>query len=148
VIVADTGPLLAAVNRRDPAHQLAAMLVADLGRDLVVPDSVIVEADHLVRRRIGRYAAQALLESLAIGEHRVGHSTPELLRRAVAIDAQYADLDLGICDALVMAYAERHDLPILTFDFAHFRATKPANGHWRLVIDEQRYSTVCASRPT
>lgn len=39
-----------------------------------------------------------------------------------------------------MALAERHGLPILTFDFAHFRATKPARGHWRLVVDEARYA--------
>ena len=38
-----------------------------------------------------------------------------------------------------MAYAERHHLPVLTFDFEDFRATRPAKGHWRLVIDEARY---------
>jgi hypothetical protein len=38
-----------------------------------------------------------------------------------------------------MAYAERHELPILTFDFHDFRAATPERGHWRLVVDEQRY---------
>ena len=38
-----------------------------------------------------------------------------------------------------MAAAERDRLPILTFDFGHFRATRPADGHWQLVIDEHRY---------
>jgi hypothetical protein len=27
----------------------------------------------------------------------------------------------------------------LTFDFEHFRATRPAHGYWQLVIDEHRY---------
>lgn len=36
--------------------------------------------------------------------------------------------------------AERHELPILTFDFEHFRATRPERGFWQLVIDEARYA--------
>jgi hypothetical protein len=39
-----------------------------------------------------------------------------------------------------MALAERHRLPILTFDFAHFRATRPRRGYWTLVVDEARYA--------
>ena len=38
----------------------------------------------------------------------------------------------------MMAVAERHNLPILTFDFEHFRATQPRHGSWRLVVDEGR----------
>ena len=38
-----------------------------------------------------------------------------------------------------MAVAEQRDLPILTFDFKHFRATRPCDGYWRLVVDENRY---------
>jgi hypothetical protein len=38
-----------------------------------------------------------------------------------------------------MALAERRKLPILTFDFEQFRATRPARSYWRLVVDEARY---------
>jgi hypothetical protein len=38
-----------------------------------------------------------------------------------------------------MALAEEHELSILTFDSEHFRATRPRRGHWRPVLDEQRY---------
>jgi hypothetical protein len=38
-----------------------------------------------------------------------------------------------------MAVAERQKLPILTFDFEDFRATRPSRGFWRLVVDESRY---------
>jgi len=138
-VVADTGPLVAAANTRDEAHGLAAALVTELGRDLIVVDPVIVETDHLLRSRIGSYAARLFLEALVAGEHRVAFLTPVLLRRAAEFDARYADLDLGVADAAIMAYAERHHLPILTFDFEHFRATRPTHGYWRLVIDEARY---------
>jgi hypothetical protein len=53
---------------------------------------------------------------------------------------RFADLDLGFVDGAVMALAERMRVPILTFDFGHFRATRPARGLWHLVVDEPRYA--------
>ncbi len=137
--VCDTGPLVAAANVADEAHGLAAALVSALGRDLVVPTPVAVEVDHVLRARVGGRSARLFLSSLVDGEHRVGYLTATVLHRAVAIDARYEALGLGFADGAVMAYAERFSLPILTFDFAHFRATKPARGYWRLVVDESRY---------
>jgi hypothetical protein len=88
---------------------------------------------------VGIEPARLFLRALAVGAHSLAFLSPGLLRRAVELDAQYADLDLGLVDASVMAIAERRGLPVLTFDFAHFRATQPAAGHWRLVVDEARY---------
>jgi hypothetical protein len=138
-VLCDTGPIVAATDRRDPAHDLAGDLLRGLGRDLVIPDPVVSEADGLVRARVGDHSARLLLSSISQGEHRVMFLTPGLLRRAVEIDALYAPLELGFTDAVVMACAERHDLPILTFDFRDFRATAPESGEWRLVVDESRY---------
>lgn len=104
-----------------------------------------VEVDHIVRDRVRTESARLFLRSLAIGDHAVAFMTPGLLRRAVELDAQYADLDLGLVDASVMAVAERHGMPVLTFDFAHFRATRPASGYWRLVVDEAAYSDAIGS---
>ncbi len=100
---------------------------------------MIVEVDQLLRSRTRPHAARLFLAALAAGEHTVINLTPRLLRRAVELDASFADLDLGYADAAVMATAERDRLPILTFDFGHFRATRPAHGFWQLVIDEHRY---------
>jgi predicted nucleic acid-binding protein len=139
-VVADTGPLVAAANRRDRAHALSAALVTALGRDLVVPEPVLVETDQLLRARVGMHAARLFLGAIVDGEHSVAFLSAGLLRSAADIDARFADLDLGLVDAAVMAYAERHDLPILTFDFEHFRAATPPGGYWRLVVDESRYA--------
>jgi predicted nucleic acid-binding protein len=79
------------------------------------------------------------LHAVADGEHTVVMPTGSLFRRAVEIDAGYAALGLGLVDALVMAIAEERRLPILTFDFEHFRATRPRQGYWELVVDESRY---------
>lgn len=143
-VVADTGPLVAAANRRDRAHVIAAALVIELGRDLVIPEPVLVEVDHLVRRHVGAAVARSLLASIVSAAFGVHFSSPGLLRRAVEIDAQYADLDLGYADATVMALAERENLPVLTFDFEHFRATRPEGGFWRLLVDEHQYAEATA----
>jgi uncharacterized protein len=139
-VVCDTGPLVAAANRRDRAHALAAVLVSELGRDLVVPEPVLVEVDQLLRARVDSRSARLFLTSVVAGEHAVAFLTPGLLRRAAEIDKTYAALDLGLADAAVMALAERHHLPVLTFDFEHFRATRPGRGFWQLVVDEARYA--------
>jgi len=138
-VLADTGPIVAAANRRDRAHDLAAALVTQLGRELVILDPVIVEVDQLLRARVNSEAGAAFLSAVANGEHLVEFMTQGLVRRATQIDARYRDLSLGFVDAALMAYAERHDLPILTFDFEDFRAAPPEGGYWQLVVDEERY---------
>lgn len=139
-VVADTGPLVAATNARDRAHRLAASLVAELGRELIIPDLVLVEVDQLLRARVSKTAALAFLAAISSREHEVAFLSQGLLGRAVAIDSRFSDLDLGLVDASVMAYAERHELPILTFDFEDFRAAPPEAGYWQLVVDESRYA--------
>jgi predicted nucleic acid-binding protein len=100
----------------------------------------VVETDQLLRARVGAHAARLFLAALAAGEHEVEFLSAGLVRRAVEIEAGFGDLDLGFADAAVMAVAERHDLPILTFDFEDFRASRPRRGFWQLVVDEARYA--------
>lgn len=138
-VIADTGPLVAAANRRDRAHELAAAIVIAAGRDLVIPSVVLVETDYLLRSRVGVESARLFLGAVASAQHSVAYLTIELLRRAADIDAQYADLDLGLADASVMAIAERENAPVLTFDFEDFRAAPSESGPWALVVDEARY---------
>jgi uncharacterized protein len=135
---------VAALNKRDDAHALSRALLSELGRDLVLPLPVLAEADHLLRTRVNSAAARALLGAAAAGEHSVHFLSSRLLRRAAEIDSQFADLDLGLADGAVMALAEGENLPILTYDFKHFRATLPGRGYWRLVIDERQYAEATA----
>ncbi len=121
---------------------MAREIVASLGASLIVPLTVATEVDHMLRTRVGTDSARKFLAALAGGTLGLAPVTPGLLRRAVEIEERYADLQLGLVDASVMAIAERHELPILTFDFADFRATAPAKGEWRLVIDEARLGDV------
>lgn len=136
-VVADTGPLVSAADADDRAHGLASALVLGVGTELLVPEAVAVEVDQLLRGRRGARSARAFLASLVAGAPRRASLTVEGFARAVEIDRRYADLGLGLADASVMALAEAERAPILTFDFAHFRATTDRDGRpWRLVIEE------------
>jgi predicted nucleic acid-binding protein len=140
-VVVDTGPLLAAVNRKDEAHALAAALIDISGRDLIIPDPVVVEFDHLARKHVGDQQARLFLAALAAGAYSRGALTPSLFTAAVEIDRRYASVRLGLADASVMAIAAATGHPILTFDFTDFRAAPPrSGGSWLLVIDEARYA--------
>ena len=146
-VVVDTGPLLSAINRKDEAHHLAAMLIEMSGRDLIIPDPVVVEVDHLARKHVGDEQTRLFLAALAAGTYTRGALTPTLFAEAVAIDRAYADLHLGLADASVMAFAAATGHAILTFDFADFRAAPPrSGGSWPLVIDEARFSMSVRSK--
>jgi predicted nucleic acid-binding protein len=138
--VCDSGPLIAAAARNSRQHATVAALIEVAGRDAVVPDVVLVEADYMIRTGVGSESARRLLAAAGGGALTTAFLTPGLLERAVELDALYADLDLGLVDTSIMAYAERHDLPILTFDFRHFRATESIRGPWRLVMSEEQLS--------
>ncbi len=140
-VVADTGPLVAAADRSEANHRLALSLVVALGRELLVPDPVVLEVDWLLRARLGDVPARAFLRALTSGSPRHLPLTAGTLERAVAIDERYADLGLGLVDATVMAVAEAERCPILTFDFSHFRAAPPlAGGAWNLFVEERHVS--------
>ena len=136
-ILVDTAPVVAAIHRNDSAHEMAKTAMGRLRRSAVLPSPVLVEADHLIRSRVGASAARAFLQSIAEGTHEVAYMTMGLIQRATELDGKYADLNLGFVDASVMAIAERHEMPIFTFDFRDFRATESADGPWRLAIDER-----------
>ena len=100
-----------------------------------------------MRRRAGPTAARTFLQDLASGVHRRVPLTDALFRRAVEIDARHAALGLGLVDAAVMALAESEDAPVLTFDFAHFRAAPRGDGRpWELLVDEAVYARAALGR--
>jgi predicted nucleic acid-binding protein len=140
-VVVDTGPLLAAALKRDEAHELAAALIAFGGRDLLVPDPVVTECEGFLRQRDAHESARRLLASLVGGAWVRMTMTPSLFAEAVAIDAHYRDIGLGLVDASVMAIAAATNSHVLTFDFRDFRAAPPVDGgSWDLVVDEAQYA--------
>lgn len=107
MIVADTGAVVALIDA-DDAHHAALRNAFDADPDAwILPWAILPELDHLVASRIGQAAARAFRADLASGAFVVEWQGAVDLARAVELDARYADLRLGLVDAVVMAQAER-----------------------------------------
>lgn len=146
-VIVDTGPLLVAARRADEAHELAVTLLDLGGRDVLAPDPVIAECDHVLRQRAGHDAARKLLATLRAGHWTRAALSLSLFARAVEIDLRYADLGLGVADASVMALAESTSSAILAFDFRDFRAAPPLRGErGDCSLDEAEYAKMVRAR--
>lgn len=137
MIVADTSGLLALLDEGEPDHETAYAAVAADPGPLVTTDFVLAETDYLVLRRLGARAERAFLEQLAAGaplREPVGDAD---MSRAIEILDQYADQNLGLTDASLMAVAERLEVRrVLTLDRRHFAPFRDARGRaFELVPD-------------
>lgn len=128
-VLLDTGILYAYYDRTDRWHQRAAGLIRREPRALVVPAPVIPEVDHLLGRRLGAAARRVFYRGLAEGGYYVAELPRDDYARVVAIDEQFADLELGFVDAAVVAIAEGLGLRrIATCDRRHFEPLAAALG--------------------
>ena len=127
-LICDTGPLLAALDAADSDHERCARLLTEADEDLVVPLLVLAELDYWCARRLPSAAWLIFVDDLLAGVYRVEAPTGVDLARCRDLQAQYADLSLGVVDASVVALAERLAEPkIATLDQRHFRAVRPAH---------------------
>ena len=107
MIVADTGAVVALIDADDRHHAVLRAAFEDEPDAWVLPWAILPEVDHIVVSRLGAAAARAFRSDLAEGAFLVEWGVPADLARAAALDARYADLRLGLVDAVVMAVAER-----------------------------------------
>jgi predicted nucleic acid-binding protein len=79
--------------------------------------------------RVGSRVVARFLEGVKIGGFVLEPLTSSDVSRCQALLASYADLDIGLADASVIAAAERLKVRrILTVDERHFRAVRAADG--------------------
>lgn len=127
MIVADTGALVALIDGNDRHHLVMRELYEDGGTDWVLPWAILPEVDYLVGRYLGRAAQTAWMADLAEGLFTVEWGAADDLRRARELCARYADLDIGLVDAVVAAVAERLEArAIVTLDERDFGAMELA----------------------
>jgi uncharacterized protein len=119
----DTNAILALLNASDPNH-LAARSVLPIG--FLLPSLVLPEVDYLATTRLGANVARAFQKAVIRGDFEIVHNTNADFARALEIQEQYSDLELGLVDSSIMAIAERLVVQrIFTFDRRHFLAVKP-----------------------
>jgi predicted nucleic acid-binding protein len=138
VIIADTGPLVSAINRAEGRrHRFAAELLSVIGRDLMVPWPVFTELDLLLRGRRHPHAAVVFAKSLLDGVHRLEAPSDDELALTIDLASRYESSGADLPDLTVMAMAARRSASILTWDFRHFRSVVLRRGHhWDLIVRE------------
>ena len=89
---------------------------------LVIPALVLVEVDYWIHQRLHPGVLVALLDDIDTGAYRVEDLQRDDYRRASELCDQYADADIGLVDAAVLAIPERRREPKLaTLDRSTFR---------------------------
>ena len=107
-IVVDTGVLLAAADADDRWHDEARKILEERPAvELVVPIPVAVEAAWPIASRLGAATEAAFVASLAASEFTLTDLTNTDWARCAELVDRYADLDLGLVDASVIAVTER-----------------------------------------
>jgi predicted nucleic acid-binding protein len=125
-LVLDTSALLAALDAADPDHGPCAKLISDAKEDLIVPALVLAELDYWCHERLTPNVWLAFLEDVLSGAYGVESPTHADLARCHALQRTYADLEVGVVDASVLALVERLGEPKLaTLDHRHFGVMWP-----------------------
>lgn len=125
-LVCDTSVLLAALDAADPDHGPCAKLIAGSREDLIVPALVLSELDYWCHERLTAAVWVAFLEDVLDGAYGVEHPSQGDLERCHELQSTYADLEVGVVDASVLAVVERLGEPKLaTLDHRHFATMRP-----------------------
>jgi uncharacterized protein len=127
VVVADTGAIVALLDRDDEHHREVRDLYAADPDAWLLPWAILPEVDYLVGRELGPAAGRAWIADLAAGEFEIEWGSAADVAAARAIEGRYPALSMGLVDAVVMATAERLRADIATLDLRHFGAVRLAH---------------------
>ena len=119
-VLADTGPLYAAVDPDDAHHKRAQRELKKLAasrREVVVSYPTLLEAYTLVLFRLGKDAALKWLEEMASAA--LVNPSADDYRQAVDKVKSLKDQPITLFDALVASLANRLNLEVWTYDY-HF----------------------------
>ena len=114
----ETSIVFALLSRKDPNHQRIKNTLLTYAPPYLIPTGVLAEIAYLLEQRLGFHTLDAFLNDLQAGVFRLEHD-PADLRRAHEIARKYQNLALGLSNALVIAYAERHGGLVMSLD-RHF----------------------------
>lgn len=128
-VLVDTGVLLAAADADDRWHdQASSMLEVRSADQLVLPGLVAAEAAWLIGSRLGPVTEAAFVASIAAGELVLADLTETDWARCAELIQQYADLDLGLVDASLVAVAERLKITtVASIDRRDLLVVRPAH---------------------
>ncbi|MBW4571579.1 MAG: PIN domain-containing protein [Tolypothrix carrinoi HA7290-LM1] len=122
--VADTGFVVALLNRSDAMHSIVTTIYTQ-HRQILLPQ-VLAEVAYLVGRNAGVRIVVAFLQGLFASRFTLVALTDQDVMRVAEILDEYADSRIDFVDASVMAVAERYgSTTIFTLDQRDFRLFRP-----------------------
>lgn len=129
MIVADTGAIVALIDRSDRHHKALRTLYENDPSAWVLPWAILPEVDYLVGAHVSPRAQEAFLADLADGTFSVSWGDEADLDEARRLSERYEKLRMGLVDAVVIATAVSVKAnAIATLDLRHFAAvTIPGN---------------------
>jgi uncharacterized protein len=147
--IVDTGPLIAAIDRRDPGHAASSEVLRRRDLDLVIPALVVAEVSWFAAARLGPRGEAVFVRSL----RDLNVEAPQLDDWPIIADLveRYGDFPLGTVDASIVVLADRLDTDlIITLDRRHFGAIRSPRGRsFRLLPEpKQVHETSADYSPT
>ena len=129
MIVADTGAIVALIDRSDRHHRALRALYEDDPAAWMLPWAILPEVDYLIGAHVGARAQAAFFADLSEGAFAVAWGDDADNDAAYRLSARYAKLRMGLVDAVVMVTAARLKArTIATLDLWHFAAVSiPGN---------------------
>ncbi len=123
--VADTGFVVALLNRSDAMHSIVATVYIQQ-KQILLPQTVLAELAYLVGRNAGIATVVVFLQGLSASRFSLVALTEQDVIRVAEILDEYADSRIDFVDASVMAIAERYGIKkIFTLDQRDFRLYRP-----------------------
>ncbi len=124
-VIADTGFVVALLNRRDSRHADVTALYPQ-PVSILLPQTVLVEVAYLIGREAGIEIVVAFLQGLPQSRFILVELMVQDISRTAEILEQYADSRVDFVDATVMAIAERLGITtVFTLDRRDFRLFRP-----------------------
>ena len=123
MIVADTGAVVALIDRSDRHHRALRELYEREPDAWILPWAILPEVDYLVGAHVSQRAQEAFLADLADGAFTVAWGEEADLDEARRWTERHRALRIGLVDAVVIAIAVKLKAQaIATLDLRHFAA--------------------------
>lgn len=115
IVLVDTGPIVALLNRRDQYHDWAKATAAQLDAPAYTCESVLAEAHHLLSGvHDGSRQLNALVDS---GRFDLGFRYIDHTRRVHELMGKYANVPMSFADACLVTLSEAFGDPrVFTID--------------------------------
>ncbi len=126
-VLADTGPIVAILSRRDQYHKTCVEALRDLPGPLFTCWPVITEVAWLLRRNAN--AIQQLLNSIEVGLFEILALTTEDAKPIAAVMKKYRNIRIRLADAALVHLAARDGVDtVFTLDRRDFSVYRLPRG--------------------